>query len=49
VDGEGFLSSQSKAVCIFALGELEGEDAHTDEIRPVDSFIGLSNNCFNSK
>src|SRR5690348_6179281 len=40
-DGEGLLAGQAERLGSLALGELERDDAHADQVRPVDALVGL--------
>ena len=42
VDIKLFLSSEAEAIGVFSLDIFEGKDAHSDQVRSMDSFVTLS-------
>src|SRR5215203_5683098 len=43
-DVEGFVARETKRFCALALGELQGQHAHADQVRAVDAFEALCDN-----
>lgn len=41
VNTERLLASQAQFICIFIRLELQRQDAHTDQVGPVDAFLAL--------
>src|SRR5487761_79780 len=48
-DREALLAGQAERLQVLAVGELEGEDAHAYQVRPVDSLQALRNHGANTE
>jgi len=48
LDGELFFASESKRVSTLSFVEFTREDAHADQVAPVDPFEGLGDDCLDA-